>query len=114
MNGLSFQGKTLEVSRRMFKNPEYEGLTRTEKRKLKAKRSEEKRAQGGGQDYRHHKDGAKAQDVEMTETTVGESGDKVPTESSSASVKSDSASVKSDSASAKSDSATFAKPAPPT
>lgn len=102
MNGLSFQGKTLEVSRRMFKNPEYEGLTRTEKRKLKAKKSEEKRAQGGGQDDPHHKEGGKAQDVEMMETIAGESGDKVPAESSSASAKS------------KSDSATFAKPAPPT
>ncbi|KAK5823056.1 hypothetical protein F5H01DRAFT_333468 [Linnemannia elongata] len=100
MNGLSFQGKTLEVTRRMFKNPEYEGLTRTEKRKLKAKKSEEKRAQGGGQDDSNHNDGGKTQDVEMTETSARKSGDKVPAESSSAS--------------AKSDSATIAKPAPPT
>ncbi|KAF9536263.1 hypothetical protein EC957_011805 [Mortierella hygrophila] len=57
MNGLSFQGKTLEVSRRMFKNPEYEGLTRTERRKLKAKKSEEKRAQSGGHDHPDHKAG---------------------------------------------------------
>ncbi|KAF9541032.1 RNA-binding protein 4F [Mortierella hygrophila] len=106
MNGLSFQGKTLEVSRRMFKNPEYEGLTRTERRKLKAKKSEEKRAQGGGQDHPDHKTGGKAQDMEMTETTAGESGDKVPAKSSSA------ATAKSNSTSAKSDSATFAKPAP--
>lgn len=84
----------------MFKNPEYEGLTRTEKRKLKAKKSEEKRAQGGGQDDSNHNDGGKTQDVEMTETSARKSGDKVPAESSSAS--------------AKSDSATIAKPAPPT
>ncbi|KAG0206204.1 RNA-binding protein 4F [Mortierella sp. NVP41] len=49
MDGLSFQGETLVVKRRVFKNPDYEGLTRTDIRKLKAKRSAEKRAQGGSQ-----------------------------------------------------------------
>ncbi|KAF9137019.1 Splicing factor [Linnemannia schmuckeri] len=101
MNGLSFQGKALEVNRRVFKSPEYEGLTRTEIRKLKAKKSAEKRAQGSGHDNPQHKDdGGKDQDVEMAETAAGKSGDKASAESSSDS--------------SKSNSATFAKPAPPT
>ncbi|KAG0310995.1 RNA-binding protein 4F [Linnemannia gamsii] len=85
MNGLSFQGKTLEVKRRVFKNPEYEGLTRTEIRKLKAKKSAERRGQGGGPD----KEGDKDHDVEMSE------------------------SVTVSSSSAKSESDAFAEPSPP-
>ncbi|KAG0278386.1 RNA-binding protein 4F [Linnemannia exigua] len=81
MNGLSFQGKTLEVTRRVFKNPEYEGMTRTEKRKLKAQKSAERRSQGGGEEghqdpHQQHKDGdAKEQDVEMSASAAGEAGE---------------------------------------
>ncbi|KAF8934884.1 Splicing factor [Haplosporangium gracile] len=101
MNGLSFQGKTLEVNRRVFKSPEYEGLTRTEIRKLKAKKAAEKRAKGGGHDHPQHKhDDGKYQDVEMATTAASESGDKASAESSFAS--------------SKSDSVAFAMPTPPT
>ncbi|KAF9901075.1 RNA-binding protein 4F [Linnemannia zychae] len=82
MNGLSFQGKTLEVTRRMFKNPEYEGMTRTEKRKLKAQKAAERRAQDGddvsgsevhqNQQPKKNKDVAKDQDVKMSESSVAE------------------------------------------
>lgn len=88
MNGLSFQGKILDVKRRVFKNPDYEGLSRTEIRKLKAKKAAEKRRQGSGPDN----DDDKAHDIEMSESAVGESS----------------------SASAKSDSGTFARPSSPT
>ncbi|KAG0375227.1 RNA-binding protein 4F [Mortierella sp. AD032] len=73
MNGLSFQGKTLEVTRRMFKNPEYEGMTRTEKRKLKAQKSAERRAQGS--DGEEHQNPQQRKDVEMPSSVAGEAGE---------------------------------------
>ncbi|KAF9133230.1 Splicing factor [Mortierella sp. 14UC] len=94
MNGLSFQGKTLEVTRRTFKNPEYEGMTRTEKRKLKAQKSAERRAQGGGageeqqghQQQKQKQGDSKDRDVEMSESTaaVGEASMKVTSQKSEA------------------------------
>ncbi|KAG0298187.1 RNA-binding protein 4F [Linnemannia gamsii] len=89
MNGLSFQGKTLDVKRRVFKNPDYEGLSRTDIRKLKAKKSAERRGQSSGPDNGDDK----VHDIEMSESAaVGGSS----------------------SASAKSDSGAFVKPSPPT
>ncbi|KAF9100385.1 RNA-binding protein 4F [Mortierella sp. GBA35] len=68
MDGLSFQGETLMVKRRVFKNPDYEGLTRTDIRKLKAKRSAEKRVQGGSQAQQQAGAESGDDDVEMSES----------------------------------------------
>ncbi|KAF9920650.1 Splicing factor [Linnemannia zychae] len=75
MNGLSFQGKNLSVTRRVFKNPEYEGLSRTEKRKLKAQKAAERRGLEG-EDSKNNNDQAIDQDTGSSEPKVGEAQDK--------------------------------------